>query len=172
VIAVSYYSALLEFISGKQKTLIICTGRIFILQQIYICPYNKLEEGGCCHRFMQKLLSNTYVIFFFILFVSFSGCATTGAFKGHIQKEFESENELLLHLKKEVSTKEEIVKLFGSPNATFINGKVLTYRIVIEEDGKLLIPILVTKWRVIKYSLVLFFGDDQTLIDYSLVSVK
>lgn len=120
---------------------------------------------------MKNVFLKTYAVFLFLWLVNLSGCATTSNY-GPLQSNFESEDELLSNLRKREATKEQLVELLGTPDDTFINVKVITYKIIADENGRYLIAILTTYWKSVSYNLVLVFGNDHILDEYSLVSIE
>ena len=74
----------------------------------------------------------------------------------------------------------DVLLRFGAPSTEFEDGRILTYRLVVPEDGE---PQVVARevslddpriahWREAQYSLVLVFGDDHVLAQHALIRVR
>jgi hypothetical protein len=74
---------------------------------------------------------------------------------------------------------DEVLLRFGIPSAWFQGEKILTYRMMLDDDELVVVTReldgndpRISQWKLAEYSLVLVFNDDHVLQKHSLVKVR
>lgn len=70
------------------------------------------------------------------------------------------------------TTRSEAIERLGQPSATFEHEHILTYRIAGDEKSGYWVRDLQDNWLGTRFSLVLIFDDDGSLVRHSLVPVR
>ena len=76
------------------------------------------------------------------------------------------------------TTREDVLLKFGAPAARFEDGRILTYRLILEEEPRVVAPEVslrdprIAHWVGAAYSLVLVFDEHNVLARQSLIRVN
>ena len=97
-----------------------------------------------------------------VVLLALAACATTPA----------GQKDLLGFLADGATKKEEVERKLGRPSRQFEDSRVLTYRIGEDKKGYFQDTETSTDWSTCRYSLVLVFDADNTLVRHSLVDVR
>ncbi len=81
---------------------------------------------------------------------------------------------LLSFLTDGTTTRDDAMLRLGQPSATFQSEHILTYRLGYHEESGYFVetPSTISQWNYVRYSLVLVFDANGTLLKHSLVTVQ
>ncbi len=81
---------------------------------------------------------------------------------------------LLSFLVDGTTTRDDAMLRLGQPSATFQSEHILTYRLGYHEESGYFVetPSALSQWNYVRYSLVLVFDANGTLLKHSLVTVQ
>ena len=83
----------------------------------------------------------------------------------------ESQQQMLPFLLDGKTTREEILLKLGEPSGTFESGRILSFRLMFDDNGTI-VNALKTYWEKTTYSLVVVFDGGDVLKKHNLILVR